>query len=388
MRVFAMSLLPILGGWACGGSDSPSGQEGGRATTSLDGGVAEAGAGVLTVCDPFAANPLPIALGTIVAVGQSAAGVIYAVDQVGGSQRVFVSNASGTLVRQRIAGSGSGPGFYVFDVSDYDPAFVLQIDMPAGGTVRMGVVNGSLKDSKTFVIGQDGEELTVLAASAIVAMPVLNLPGDAFVEYVAALANGDVMVVTRPIDDWTYADFRLFLGPMGAVAERQMSSVARAKDGGSTTIAFDLDGMPAVARFPVVFADGGFAPGPAMLTVGGTTTSLARQGLPPAGAAYLCSGGGETFTMTDNGTTVSAKPGEELDVTLSSIGPSSYGDPVVSSNAVVYLSVSTIPPYNPGGPTQLFKFQAASAGQATITIPKVNDLTGAAPAFTLIVNVD
>jgi hypothetical protein len=188
------------------------------------------------------------------------AGVIYAVDQADNSQRVFVSDASGTLVRQRIAGSGSGPDFYVFEVSDHDPAFVLQIDTPAGGTLRMGVVNGTLKDSKTFVIGQDGEELTVLPAGAITAMPVRNLPGEVVVEYVAALADGHVMVVTRPRNDWSYTDFRLFLGPMGALAERQVSNVSRTKDGGSTPINFDLDGASAVASFPVVFADVGFVP--------------------------------------------------------------------------------------------------------------------------------
>ena len=289
MRIHGLCLLPILAGSACGGSDTPSGQEDGGSNASPDAGVDVAGSVVLAGCDPFAAKPLPIALGTIIAAGQNSAGVIYAVDQVDSGQRVFVSDASGTLVRQRIAGSGSGSDFYVFDISDYDPAFVLQIDIPAGGTMRMGVFNGTLTDSKTFIIGQQGEELTVLPAGAIASMPVRNLPGDVVVEYAAALADGDVMVVTRPRDDWAYTDFRLFLGPMGAVAERKVSSVVRALDGGSTTITFDLDGTSAVASFPVVSADGGFAPGPATLTVGGTTTPLTRQGAQPAGATYLCS---------------------------------------------------------------------------------------------------
>jgi hypothetical protein len=381
-------MLPIIASVACGGSDTPSGQEDGSSNASLDAGVDVAGSGVRAACDPFAARPLPIALGTVIAVGEGSASLIYAVDQVDTSQRVFVSDASGTLVRQRIAGSGTGPDFYVFDISDHDPAFVLQIDTPVGGTMRMGVVVGTLKDSKTFVIGQQGEELTVLPAGAIASMPVRNLPGEVVVEYAAALADGDVMVVTRPRDDWSYEDFRLFLGPMGAVAERKVNSVVRALDGGSTTIAFDLDGTSAVASFLVIFADGGFAPGPATLTVGGTTTLLTRQGAQPAGATYLCYGGPKTFTMTDSGGSVSAKLGDELDVKLSSIGPSSYGDPVVSSSSVQYLNVSVVPPYGPGGPTQLFTFKAAAVGQATITIPKVNDPTGTLPAFTLTVNVD
>src|ERR1039458_2164202 len=138
MRISAICLFPILTSLACGGSDTPSGQEDGSANPSLDAGANVASSGVVAGCDPFAPKPLPIALGTVIAVGQSLAGVIYAVDQVDSSQRVFVSDASGTLVRQRIAGSGSGPDFYVFDVSDHDPAFVLQIDTPAGATLRMG----------------------------------------------------------------------------------------------------------------------------------------------------------------------------------------------------------------------------------------------------------
>ena len=281
-------LLPILTCLACGGSDTSSGQEDGSSNAALDAGDDGAGSGALAVCDPFVPKPLPIALGTVIAAGQDSVGVIYAADQVDSSQRVFVSDASGTLVRQRIAGSGSGPDFYVFDVSDHDPAFVLQIDMPAGGSVRMGVFNGTLKDSKTFVIGQQGEELTVLPTGAIAGMPVRNLPGDVVLEYAATLTDGDVMVVTRPRDDWSYTDFRLFLGPIGAVVERKVDSVLRAKDGGSTTITFDLDGTSAVASFPVVFADGGFAAGPATLAVGGTITSLTRQDAQPTGASYLC----------------------------------------------------------------------------------------------------
>jgi hypothetical protein len=52
------------------------------------------------------------------------------------------------------------------------------------------------------------------------------------------------------------------------------------------------------------------------------------------------------------------------------------------------LNVSVLPPYTPGGPTQLFTFKAAGVGQATITIPKLNDPTGTLPAFALTVNVD
>jgi hypothetical protein len=251
-------------------------------------GAGDAGSGPLASCDPLAARPLPIALGPVLAAGQDASGVIFAVDQNGSTQRVFVSDRTGALVRQRVAGSGSGPDFFVFTVTDHDPAFVLQIDMPAGGPLRMGVLVGTLTGSRTFVIGQQGEELAVLPDGAIAGMPVVNLPGTILVEYAARLPDDEVMLVTRPQDDWSYEDFRLYLGSLAAVRERRVSSVSRALDGGSTTIWFDLDGQATQAYFPVVLTDGGLVPGPATMTVAGTTTALVRLPGAPPGAQYLC----------------------------------------------------------------------------------------------------
>ena len=102
------------------------------------------------------------------------------------------------------------------------------------------------------------------------------------------MADGNFMVVTRPSVDWTFEDFRLFFGPTGAVSEQTVTEVTRYQDGGSTLIAFNLDGRPATASFPVVFADGGFAPGPATLTVDSYVFPLIRQGVPPADARYIC----------------------------------------------------------------------------------------------------
>jgi hypothetical protein len=249
-----------------------------------------------SACDPFAPTPKPIALGTIIGAGQSANGTIYVADQVSdSSQRIFISDASGTLVRQRGGASGTGsgtdPDFWVFGASGPDATFVLEIDKYASGLVRMGVLQGTLTDRKQLVIGQDGEELTVLAASAVTGRALRNLPGDVYLEYVATTPDGAYVVVTRPLDDWSYSDFRLFLGPLGNMVEHKVTYAMRAHDGGSTIIDFDLDGAPAEASFRVAIADGGlgFVPGPATLTVSGTTTTLTRlAATPPAGAAYLC----------------------------------------------------------------------------------------------------
>jgi hypothetical protein len=282
--IFGISFLsPFLALLACGGTQMEA--------VEHDAAAPSAG-GASAICDPFAAKPLPIALGTLIAVGQDATGAIYAVDQVGFEQRVFVSDANGNLVRQRLAGSGmeAGDTFdrYVFNVTDYDPPFVLQIDIPSGATKRMGLVIGELKDSKTFVIGQQGEELTVLPNDAVAGMPVQNLPGTVELEYAASLATGEVLVVTRPRDDWDYTDFRVYMGSVGALAERHLTSATRFLDGGSTHIIFELDGQSADAYFPVVFADGGFARGPATLTVAGSALPLTLLDAAPAGAVYVC----------------------------------------------------------------------------------------------------
>jgi hypothetical protein len=280
-----LSILAVLAIASCGESQEPL-QEGHDAAILPDasGENAPAASG----CDPFAPKPLPIALGTVIAAGQDSTGIVYAVDQVEHDQRVFVSDAGGALVRQRISGSGASPDFYVFNVTDHDPPFVLQIDTPAGGPLRMGVVIGGLKDSRTFVIGEQGEELTVLPEGAIAGMPVVNLPGTVVLEYAVATTGGEILIVTRPQDGWSYEDFRLFFGSLGAIAERRVSNVTRMLDGGSTIILFDLDGQQAKADFPVTFVDGGFAYGPATLTVGSAVMPLTRLDEAPAGATYSC----------------------------------------------------------------------------------------------------
>jgi hypothetical protein len=235
-------------------------------------------------CDPLAAAEQPITLGAILAIGKDSAGTLYLVDQSGPDYRVFVSS-QGSLFRQRIAGSGTGASLYVFHVSDHDPELTLEVSFE-GGTTRMGLVTGPFA-GKTFVIGQQGEELTVVGDDAIAGMPLRNLPGTIYIEYVAQL-DQRVMVVTRPLDDWTYQDFRVFFGPLAGLLERHVSNVSRAKDGGSTSIVFDLDGAQATAWFPVVWTGTGVTPGQATLSVNGTTSDLTRLDTPPTGGQYQC----------------------------------------------------------------------------------------------------
>jgi hypothetical protein len=61
---------------------------------------------------------------------------------------------------------------------------------------------------------------------------------------------------------------------------------------------------------------------------------------------------------------VDAVVGQELAITLRSIGPSIYSDPKISSAAVVYLGTSDDLLQTPGGPTQQFRFRASAPGLA------------------------
>lgn len=75
------------------------------------------------------------------------------------------------------------------------------------------------------------------------------------------------------------------------------------------------------------------------------------------------------LSNSDSGSQVTLALGEELEVALQVIGPYEYGDPVISSDAMHFLAVHLQQPANPGGPTPVYRFEAASAGTSTIHIP-------------------
>jgi len=87
---------------------------------------------------------------------------------------------------------------------------------------------------------------------------------------------------------------------------------------------------------------------------------------------------------SNSGQTVALSAGDELDITLGSIG--NQGEPSVSSTAIRYQASSLVVPATPAGPTILYKFTAVSKGQATVTIPFI--LPTNPPPFTLDVNVE
>jgi hypothetical protein len=71
-----------------------------------------------------------------------------------------------------------------------------------------------------------------------------------------------------------------------------------------------------------------------------------------------------------NGQTQAVMVGQRIWVSLKTIGPGQYGDPVVSSGAVRFLDVRVPPgPPTQGGPSQSYRFLTETAGRAEVHIP-------------------
>lgn len=89
-----------------------------------------------------------------------------------------------------------------------------------------------------------------------------------------------------------------------------------------------------------------------------------------------------SLTRANSGQHVSATVGQTIQVDLESLAGAGYGLPQVSSPHVQYRnSVRAMPP-NPGGSLPIFVFEAVSAGEAEIRIPR-----GDLPGFAVTVEV-
>jgi len=77
------------------------------------------------------------------------------------------------------------------------------------------------------------------------------------------------------------------------------------------------------------------------------------------------------LTAANQGGSATVKVGDEIDITLGSVGPGSYSqDPVLSNDDLTVIDV-TIPAgsQNPGGPTLLYRLRALAPGQTQVQIP-------------------
>jgi len=205
------------------------------------------------------------------------------------TDRVFVSS-SNSLWRKRVDGSGQSGGTAdrdcTFSYEDGSNNQALLIHIGGGVTTAMALGPG---DSRAFIGAADAGQvaLTVLDKSAISAMTLRNLPGDVYIEYVADVSNGNIVIVTRPQDDWTDTSFRVFYGTANAMLERPLINFSRGDD---TYITFQVDSAQYLAHFVMLFEP----------SDAGTNV----QHLP----GTLESGDGSTWTITERLPTPTALP--------------------------------------------------------------------------------
>lgn len=75
------------------------------------------------------------------------------------------------------------------------------------------------------------------------------------------------------------------------------------------------------------------------------------------------------LTIANDGQRVAAAVGQQIEISLATVGPGSYGDPTVSSAAIRFRNVAWPKSQTPGGPTEIYIFQATAEGEAEIRIP-------------------
>ena len=74
------------------------------------------------------------------------------------------------------------------------------------------------------------------------------------------------------------------------------------------------------------------------------------------------------------GQTLPLSVGQELHLTVGTLGPGEYvAPPSISSPALRFLDANVVPPYLPSGPTQVFRFRAEARGRAVVVITHSGD---------------
>jgi hypothetical protein len=112
-----------------------------------------------------------------------------------------------------------------------------------------------------------------------------------------------------------------------------------------------------------------------LLGIAAKDSAAQNVGRPTAGVLSLDNG--------DNQRHVAATVGQQIQITLQTIGPGQYALPQVSSLAVRFEDIALRLPNNPGGPTQVFIFTATAEGTALVRIAH----SDSRPSFTATIEV-
>jgi hypothetical protein len=79
-----------------------------------------------------------------------------------------------------------------------------------------------------------------------------------------------------------------------------------------------------------------------------------------------------SLDFTNNGQHLAVTVGQRIEITLGTVGPNQYGDPLVSSPAIRLDSVALAGRPNPGGARYIYMFDAAGEGEAQVKFPYRN----------------
>jgi hypothetical protein len=77
------------------------------------------------------------------------------------------------------------------------------------------------------------------------------------------------------------------------------------------------------------------------------------------------------LNFTNNGQHLTVSVGQQIEITLGTVGGPQYGEPLVSSPTIRLESTALGWPPNPGGPSFTYIFEAAAEGEAQVTVPTI-----------------
>lgn len=76
-----------------------------------------------------------------------------------------------------------------------------------------------------------------------------------------------------------------------------------------------------------------------------------------------------SLNFRNNGHHLTTSVGQQIEITLGTVGPKQYGEPHVSSPAIQLESIALGWPALPSGPTFTYIFEATAEGESQITLP-------------------
>jgi hypothetical protein len=83
-----------------------------------------------------------------------------------------------------------------------------------------------------------------------------------------------------------------------------------------------------------------------------------------------------SLDFTNHEQRLAARVGQQIEISLGTVGPKQYGTPEISSPAIRLESVAQEWPPNPGGPGFVYIFEATSEGEAQVKVPIINGMGG------------